>query len=249
MTVNAAKLKILGMISLVLLNLSMFGLVRQPVLKMAFGILGTASITIFAFLITEGYRKTGNLNKYILRTLVFAVLSAFPYHAIMKLVYADKADITGYFSAGLTAFICLGAIATYDKIQEKKLRYVFVFFVCVVSYLINFYWAPFAFILVFIIHIYRENFGKMAYYICSLFLAFFIVGIVFKLMGGYEGQQELDMMIYQSGCVLPLPLIAKYNGQEGIRLKWIVPLFYLLMLFAFMFLLVPKQTALLPLLF
>ena len=249
MKINAATLKITGMITMVLLNLTLFDIVEQPALKTICGILGTASITIFAFLITEGYRKTGNLNKYVLRTLVFAVISAFPYHAIMTIVYGkDKVDITSYFSAGLTAFICLGAIATYDKIKEKRLQYVFVFIICVLSYFINFYWAPFAFILVFIIHIYRDDFRKMAYYIISLFGAFFLVGLVFKLMN-YENQSELDMMIYQIGCILPLPMIAKYNGQEGIKLKWIVPVFYILMLICFMLLLLPKEIDSLSLLF
>mgnify|MGYP002540144597 CR=1 FL=1 len=127
------------------------------------------------------------------------------------------------------------------KIKEKHLKYVFVFFICVLSYFINFYWAPFAFILVFIIHMYRDDFRKMAYYIISLFGAFFIVGLVFKMMH-YENQSELDMMIYQVGCILPLPLIARYTGQEGIKLKWIVYVFYILMLICFMLLLMlPKQ--------
>ena len=241
MKINSAMLKIIGMITMVILNLTMFGIVGQPFLKTVCGIIGTSSITIFAFLITEGYRRTSNLNKYVLRTLVFAIISAFPYHAIMKLVYGSRADITGYFSAGLTAFVCLCAIATYDEIKEKHLKYVFVFFICVLSYFINFYWAPFAFILVFIIHMYRDDFRKMAYYIISLFGAFFIVGLVFKMMH-YENQSELDMMIYQVGCILPLPLIARYNGQEGIKLKWIVYVFYILMLICFMLLLMlPKQ--------
>jgi hypothetical protein len=249
MKVNSAMLKIIGMITMVLLNLTMFGIVEQPFLRTVCGVLGTSSITVFAFLITEGYRRTSNINKYVLRVLVFAVISAFPYHAIMKLIYEDKADITGYFSAGLTAFICLCAIATYDKIKEKRLKYVFVFFVCVLSYFINFYWAPFAFVLVFIIHICRDDFRKMAYYIISLFGAFFIVGLVFKMMN-YENQSELDMMIYQVGCILPLPLIAKYNGQEGVKLKWIVYVFYVLMLICFMLLLLlPKNADLLSLLF
>ena len=89
----------------------------------------------------------------------------------------------------------------------------------------------------------------MAYYIISLFGAFFLVGLVFKMMH-YENQSELDMMIYQVGCILPLPLIAKYNGQEGVKLKWIVYVFYVLMLICFMLLLLlPENVNLFSLLF
>ena len=246
MKVNAAMLKILGMVTMVILNLTMFGLVKQPIWQYLCGILGTSSISIYAFLITEGYRRTSNLNRYVVRVLIFALLSAVPYHAIMKLIYGDKATVTGYFSAGLSAFMCLCAIATFDKIKEKRMKYAFAIMICVLTYFFDFYWAPFAFILVFIIHLFREDFRKMAYYITALFGAFFIVGLVFKFMN-YESQSELDMMIYQVGCILPLPLLARYNGQEGVKLKWIVYVFYILMLICFMWLLLPARNDLLPL--
>lgn len=232
---------------MVLLNLTMFEVVKTPVWKYLCGILGTSSLTIFAFLITEGYRRTHNLTKYMLRVLIVAVISAFPYHAVMKLQYGDSAGVTAYFSAALSAFVCLGALSSYDRLKNKNTRIAFVCLVCIVSYFLDFYWAPYVFILTFIIHIYHDKFRYMAYYITTIYTVFFAVALVFLLSGGYSKQVELEMMIYQIGCILPLPLIARYKGEEGIKLKWIVYIFYPLMLVCFMLLLLPRNAELLPL--
>ncbi len=223
---------------MVLLNLSMLGVVTNPVLKYAFGILGASSLTIFAFLISEGYRKTSNVNKYVIRVLIFAVIAAFPQRAILFLTHQGKVDFTAYFNAGLSAFLCLTGISTYDKLKEKYLKYALVIMVCLVSFLGRLYAAPFVFILMFIVHINRENFPKMAYYITTLYLSLFAVGVFFKVTGTtYSNPQELDQMIYQIGCILPLPLLFKYNGQEGVKLKWIAYTFYPLMLVVIMLIL------------
>lgn len=236
------------MVTMVLLNLTMFGVVKSPVLQYLFGILGTASMTIFAFLITEGYRRTHNLTKYMLRVLLVAVISAFPYHAVMKLQYDTAAGVTSYFSAALSAFICLGALPSYDRLKHRNLKIVFVCFLCVASYILNFYWAPYVFILTFLIHIYHDKFRYMAYYITTIYTVFFAVALVFTLSGGYEKTVELKMMIYQIGYILPLPLIARYKGEEGVKLKWIAYIFYPLMLICFMLILLPRNAKLLPLL-
>ncbi|MBE7056519.1 MAG: hypothetical protein E7388_03650 [Ruminococcaceae bacterium] len=238
--ITSAKLKIIGMITMVLLNLAMLGVVTQPVLKYFCGIVGSASLTIFAFLISEGYRHTSNINKYVLRVLIFAIIAAFPQRAILFIVNEGKTDLSAYFNAGLSAFLCLTVISTYDKLKEKSLRYALMGMMCFLSFVLNFYAAPFVFVLMFIIHINRENFPKMAYYITTLYLSLFAVGVFFKLTNsGYNGGNllELDQMIYQVGCILPLPLLYKYNGQEGVKLKWIVYTFYPLTLVIIMLLL------------
>ena len=238
--VTAAKLKIIGMITMVLLNLAMLGVVENSFLKYFCGIVGSASLTIFTFLISEGYRHTSNINKYVWRVLLFALISAFPQRAILFILNDGKTDLNAYFTAGLSAFLCLTAISTYEKLKEKSLKYCLIGMLCFLSFVLDFYAAPFVFVLMFIVHTQRENFPKMAYYITTLYLSLFVVGLFFKLTKpDYNDGNllELDQMIYQVGCILPLPLLYKYNGQEGVKLKWIGYTFYPLMLVVIMLIL------------
>lgn len=202
--------------------------------------MGSASFTVFGFLLDEAVRKTSSINKLIIRSLICAIACAFPYHAIMKVVYGESADITAYFSPALSALVLILAISTLDKLKDKKLQFGLMIMVCFISYLFNFYGAPFAFITVFIIHWYRNNFGKMAYLITSLNIAFCVVGLVFKFFVKYDSGSELDLMIYQIGYILPLPLIKNYSETEGFKLKYFTYVFYPLLLTLFLMFLLGK---------
>ena len=235
LNITAAKLKVTAMVTMVLFNIAMFDIVKIPWLKYACGIIGASSLTLFAFLISEGVKHTRSTNKYVIRTLIFAIISAFPFHAITKMLNGGQGSITGYYSAALSAFLCVGALVTYDRMKSRGFRIALILFLVVISYFIRFYGAPYVFILTFIIHICKDNFRKMAYYITALYGALFAVGLVFKLaVPDYSGSNELTLMIYQVGCILPLPLIKAYNGEEGVKLKWIAYAFYPLMLIVFM---------------
>lgn len=236
MKFNSFTLKLIAIFSSILLYFCSFGIIPDNMiwLKYLFGILGSASFTLFGFLLNEAVRKTSSINKLVIRSLVCAVLCAFPYHAIMKLVYGKAADVTAYFSPALSALICILAITTLDKLKDKKLQFALMFMVCLLAYLFNFYGAPFVFITVFIIHWYRNDFGKMAYLITSLNFAFCLVGLVFKFFINYESGSELDLMIYQIGYILPLPLIKNYSETEGFKLKYFTYVFYPILLTLFL---------------
>ena len=241
MKIDAFWLKITAIITTVVLYLGAFKVIPEGMnwLYYLCGIVGSASITLFAFLLDEAVTKTSNINRLMIRSLICAVVSAFPYHAIMKIVYPELTEnayfsITSYFNPALSALISILAISTFDKLKEKKLQIVLVAMLLLLSYLFNFYGAPFVFITVFIIHYFKNNFGKMAYLLVSINLAFFLVGIFLMLFTGYKNKTELSSMIYQIGYILPLPLIKMYSGEEGFKLKYFTYIFYPLLLLFFM---------------
>ncbi|MFN2363319.1 MAG: TraX family protein, partial [Halarsenatibacteraceae bacterium] len=42
-------------------------------------VIGRLAFPLFAFLITEGYRHTSNINRYLVRLSIFALISQYPF--------------------------------------------------------------------------------------------------------------------------------------------------------------------------
>ncbi len=79
--------------------------------------LGRIAYPIFAFMIVEGYHHTGNRKKYVLRLLVFAVLSEIPFNLVMGggAIYPFHQNVLWTFLLGL-AMIYLN-----EKVSERKM--------------------------------------------------------------------------------------------------------------------------------
>jgi len=230
---NSFHLKLIGMFSVTLLTLAFSGLIKNTVLQIIFGILGSVSITIFTFLIVEGFKHTRNLTKYMLRLLFIAFLAAYPSRVLFGVT---KLSLQDFFSAPLTAFICLGAISLYDKLKTKGQKTFCIIFICLISYIANFPWTPYAIILAFILFIYKDNFKMLAYYVITFYTVIAAVSLVFLISSNnFSNSSEWLMNISQIGCILALPLIKSYDGTKGLNIKWIAYLFYPAMLTFFMF--------------
>ena len=82
MKVSLFHLKLIAFASLTLFTLSISGLITNSVLVFIFQLLGFLCVPLFAFIISEGYRHTRSVNKYLLRVLLLAVLTALPHRYV-----------------------------------------------------------------------------------------------------------------------------------------------------------------------
>ena len=78
---------------------------------------GRLAFPIFAFLTVEGYFHTKNLKKYVLRLLVFAILSEIPFDLMVgsRVFYPIHQNVLWTF------LISIGLIHTNQQVKEKKL--------------------------------------------------------------------------------------------------------------------------------
>lgn len=230
--IDIFKLKIIGVITMVMLNISLSGIIKPLYITIPMGIIGTMSLTIFAFIITESYKKTSSLYKYMLRILLVAVISAYPY----MWVFGEPAfNIKNFFNSALTAFICVGGISIYDKMQNTAQRFICIFFITAVSVFFKFDWAPYAILLVFVFHIYKDKLNIAAFYIITGCMVFFLVSLYVLFTDPDYPREELFINFRLLGCILPLPLLKKYNGNLGIKLKWPLYFLYPIMLLSLFF--------------
>ncbi len=81
-----------------------------------FRLIGRIAFPIFAFLLVNGYRHTKNLNKYLLRLGIFALISEIPY----DLFLAHKPFNFGSQNIFFTLFLGLVMIALMDMASQKN---------------------------------------------------------------------------------------------------------------------------------
>ena len=217
MKISSFSLKSIGFLSITCYSVAYSGLISNQWIQFILSTIGTLCLPIFAFLIEEAYQKTGNLTKLMTRSLIVALVAAFPYR------YAFYAAKDGwlpqsFFSGALTSFCCIGLILFYDKMKTKNQRIFCLAFVCALSMLIGMEFAPYALIIVAIIHLTRDKkFFEMAYYIASFLIVIAAVNLFMLKFTDYAdySQTELLRNISLFGGVFALPLLKKFDGTKG----------------------------------
>ena len=167
---------------------------------------GRLSFPIFCFLLVEGFSHTGNLKKYLLRLLGFALLSEIPF----DLAFAGTAVSLKYQNVYFTLFIGVAAIGGMEKIKSRmqmgKIRKIVLCLILLVAGL-------------FLGEVLRTDYGaKGVFSIVVLYLLRYS-GLWQMVGGGATFLWELPASL----AFLP---IAAYNGKRGWKLKYIFYIFY-----------------------
>lgn len=185
---------------------------------MAFRIIGRLAFPIFAYMIAEGYRKTSDITNYMGRLFLFAFISQLPY------VYAfstRELDLNVFFTLAMGLY----ALYIYDK--EKKLYIVVI--IAAACQLVNTDYGAFGVLLVFLFNRYHDDFKSMVKSIIILTAVYQgLEGLMFYFT---IPQTELTLyltwaLVIQPIALLSLILIKFYNGEKGLKLKYLFYAFY-----------------------
>ena len=178
---------------------------------------GRIAFPIFAFLIAEGYHHTGNFKKYILRMLVFALISEIPFN----LMYGGSVIYPYHQNVLWTFIIALLGIRLVDWVKEKGRLWLTVLvaaavitvgtllgFLCMTDY------YGFGVLMVFLFHFFR---GRRWWCFLGQLAGMYFLNM--ELMGGYcyivdIFGRETEIM-QQSFALLALIPIWLYRGRQG----------------------------------
>ncbi|MDF2822298.1 MAG: TraX protein [Clostridiales bacterium] len=197
----------------------------------ALRIIGRLAFPIYAFLLTEGYKKTSNKKKYLLRIGLFALISEIPFN--LALFYSPS-TLSGYSLSQtyisqniyFTLFIGLLAIMIYEyfidkHIKEYAMSTLIGAFLIATFAMTDYGWYGIA--MIFIFHLYKKGNIKL------------IIGLlIINSLMAFVGRDYI-----QSFSLLALFPIFYYNGNKGYSSKWLQYAFYafyplhLLVLFLF----------------
>lgn len=185
-----------------------------PVIIAILGIIlrtiGRIAFTLYSFLLIEGYIHTHCKTKYFIRLLMLALISEIPF----DLFFYDKIDISCQNTV-FTLTIGFVAIVLIDKFKNLKnnkylLQISSVFFLSIISEMLNFDYGFFGVIFICTLYIFRDN-KKWQFILSSVPLFFCGIG---QIIGAF-------------GYIF----ISKYNNTKGTNVKYLFYLFYPLHLF------------------
>lgn len=180
-------------------------------------IIGRIAFPLFAFLIVEGYFHTKNINKYLIRLGIFALISEIPFDRAFKGAWLEFS----YQNVFFTLFIGLFAIYVYDKTKSKNntLAVIYLIGFMILSIFIQSDYDVFGILTIFGLYKFRKQGTLVASWL------FIVNGAMVLLATNYYGQFTLQSMT-QIFAVGSLPIILLYNGKKGFNIKYLFYLFY-----------------------
>lgn len=188
---------------------------------------GRLAFPIFAFLIVEGYFHTKNLRKYVLRMLIFAILSEIPFNLAIgsRLFYPIHQNVLWSF------LISIGLIHWNEKVKTRRiwLRILVAVLTFLIAYIgglltmVDYYHAGILTVLVF--YCFRN---RQWWCYPAQFLSLWCINI--EMLGGYSYEVQLwgetHFIMQQGFALLALIPIWLYRGKQGYHSKPLQYLYY-----------------------
>ena len=197
--------------------------------------LGRLAFPIFAFQLCEGYRHTGDFQRYCLRLLVFALLSEIPFNLFYagSLIFPFHQNVMFTLLLGLLAIRQADMLRREEGIKKKSLRCLALLLIFAGGVALFPDYGLMGVMTVLCFFVFRDHrlFQLAAMAVLNIF-AFKGQTIPVSL-----GALAFDFPI-QGFALLALPLIWLYNGEKGpggkgLRLFWYI--FYPLHMLALYF--------------
>ena len=187
--------------------------------------IGRLSFPIFLFLIVEGYFKTKNYKKYIIRLITIALISEIPFNLFRsnKVLYPSLQNTIWLFVFILLMFKVFDFIKKADEIYLLKICYYFmtISVFIVVTYLLNIEYSVEGILLSSSLYLFKDYKIKYLLFISSI------------VIGSFETSNVLG--------VFSLIFILLYNDKKVVFFRLENLLYYLIYPVQFLLLYVTKM--------
>ncbi len=218
---NANQLKLIAILAMTVdhLTWAIFPGTQNVWYVYGLHIIGRLTAPIMWFFIAEGAFYTRNIKKYILRLLLFAVVSHFAYCFAFGIpLWGLEVGLFNRTSVlwPLTIAVVLIALIRSNKLPDWA-QYLAVMVGCLLAFPAD--WSSIAVVAPFFLYQHRGNIKKQAFDI-FLWTAVYALVYFFFLDRPYG--------ILQMFTILSVPLLAQYNGERGKwrGMKWLFYLYY-----------------------
>ena len=189
--------------------------------------IGRLTYPIFAFMIVEGYFHTKNLKKYVLRLLIFALISEIPFNLVMS-----SSWIAPLHQNVLWTFL-IGILLIFlnEKTNKKALWVRILVFIgtallgCLLGIITFVDYNHGGVLIILMFYVFRERkwWALLGQIVCLYFISVEVISGQFIPIELFGKTFEL---VVQSFCVLALIPIWLYQGKQGPYNKAIRYLYY-----------------------
>ncbi|MBR3974475.1 MAG: conjugal transfer protein TraX [Clostridia bacterium] len=172
-------------------------------------LIGRIAFPLFAFMVAEGARRTKGREKYMLRLLVFALVSEVPFDYFVSSSYFDMS----YQNVFFTLFFGLFSVWCYELLKSKKLTALSalpLLVSCAGAALLNTDYSATGVICIFIFYVSAQK----DFLIKLLFYALAIVTLSINITS--SGIGFVDVELYALTALIPIFL---YNGKKGFKMN------------------------------
>jgi len=197
--------------------------------------LGRLTFPIFAFMIVEGFFRTKNRKKYLIRIFFFAIISEIPFNLFSSLAIREVIMLFYPYNNVLWTFlIALCGLNLLEEIENFKnldkvirlLGKITISFISIMmAYLIKSDYLGYGVITVFIFYFFREkNYRNIFFQTISIIILNIFIMPDYEFPFNFFGK-EIFIKV-QIFAIFSLPIIWLYNGKQGIHNNFIKYMFY-----------------------
>ena len=176
-------------------------------------IVGGLTFPIMAYLMIEGYQKTSNVKKYMLRLLIFGLIAIFPF------ILVFKALVLNVLFTFLFGLICL---YLRDKIKKKAL-----FWLCFAGFVLITLFCDWAFVGVAMIVLFGIIKDKKRRIIITTVVCAVALSLMEFIFGDGWGLKLMLDFGFSFFVLCSMPFLWAYNGKKGYSPRSLRYLFYI----------------------
>lgn len=169
--------------------------------------IGRLALPLFAFQIGIGFKNTKSKEKYILRMIIFTLISQYPFW-----LFAKTAIPNIDFSLNVGATLTLGLLALYciEKFKNKFLKIIIPLLIIAIAFFVPMDYGWYGVLTIILFYIFNQN--KVLTF--SSYLATLLSYMTYK------------NSLFAWPSIFSLIPIFMYNGQKGKNIKYLFYIFY-----------------------
>lgn len=194
--------------------------------------IGRIAFPIYAFLISEGLKKTSNIKKYLKNLLILALISELFY----DLCFNKNINFFYKTNTVYTLFISSLSIYLYNKNSDNIIKYLSLLLGLSISYILKTDYDILGVLLIFIFYFLHNKYEYLIYGIIWVNIKYlsnisYILQYIFNKNIYLSNIYIINSLGLYLFTIVPFLIIMFYNNKKGNSLKYIFYILYPLHLF------------------